>query len=61
MDYLYCVHRSNQPRVHYKICDSCKYNKKCASFKMFKLNRSDLYSPEVESSDTKRKIKRKTK
>lgn len=61
MDYLYCTQRSNHPRVHHNICASCKTNKKCACFKVFKLGRPDLYPPEVESSNTKRKVKRKTK
>lgn len=61
-DYLYCNRRSNHPRVHYNICNSCKSNKKCACFKVFKLARVDIYpSTDIESSNTKRKTKRKTK
>jgi len=46
-NYLYCDKRRNKPRIHYKLCDLCRYNKKCISFKSFKEKRPDLYPPPV--------------
>lgn len=41
--YIVCNKRGNQPRIHYKICDICRYHKKCISFMSFKESRPDLY------------------
>lgn len=59
MAYLYCNKRSNYPRVHRKVCESCKASKKCSQFKSFKLSRPDLYPPNTVSSNTKGKKKNK--
>jgi hypothetical protein len=44
-DYLTCGKRRNHPRINYKICEVCRYVKKCASFKSFRETRPDLYPP----------------
>jgi hypothetical protein len=40
-NYVQCARRNG--RMHFRICDKCHYTKKCASFKLFKLERVDLY------------------
>jgi hypothetical protein len=42
-DYIACISRRNNPRVHYKICEKCIHKVRCAHYKSFKLERPDLY------------------
>lgn len=35
-EYIYCVRRKNQPRIHILVCERCRYNKKCANYQVFK-------------------------
>jgi len=57
LNFLFCDKRSNKPMLSYKICDVCRYNKKCSSFKIFRAQRPDIYPP--PEVDKKLKIKRK--
>jgi hypothetical protein len=42
-EYISCIKKKGNPRMHYKICNKCLHNKKCGHYKEFKLERPDLY------------------
>ena len=43
-EYISCLIRKGNPRMHYKICDKCINKKTCGSYKKFKSTQLDLYS-----------------
>jgi len=59
-DYLTCMKKKNQPKIHRLICETkCKYTKKCKSFAGYKLTRPEIYPPEPERKVRRRKPRRR--
>jgi len=57
-NYIVCNKRRSCPRIHYKICELCRYSKQCVNFKSFKNMRPDLY-PLLEIKKKRFKSKKK--
>jgi len=55
-EYIYCVRRKNQPRIHILVCERCRYNKKCANYQVFKKN---IITDEYSDIKPRRKYKKR--
>ncbi len=40
--FLVCNKKRNKPRIYYKICENCRYRKKCVDYNAFLLNNGDI-------------------
>ena len=60
-DYLRCEKSKSKHRTYRLVCETiCKYNKKCKSFKNYKLKRPEIYPPEPERKVRREKNRRRS-
>ena len=59
--YIYCIKRSNRPRINVLICEQCKYKKKCANYQIFKKDLTEEEANRISNSSWKVATVRKKK